>query len=312
MILCLTPNPGIDRTMYVDELQIGEVHRAKKVLEAAGGKGLNVARAIHTLGGTPLCMGPIGGHTGHLLAQLAQQEGLSAHWTRVKNETRTCVILVQERHDATVINEPGRGLDASECEQLLEDVLREAEGANLVCISGSLPPGFLQEQFRKLLADLVERDKTVWVDTSGDALKTAIAIPGICIKVNCLELGDVLRAKIVDANQAVQAAGSLCKIGIRQMSVTLGNQGAVLVSAPEALIARPPLLKIVSSVGSGDAFLGGLAFALEAGSPPAEALCTAVAAGASNALEVGGGKFSIQQFEGIRKLTVCQHLQSDA
>ena len=91
MILCLTPNPAVDRTLYVNPLKLGEVHRAEKVLFAAGGKGLNVARTIRTLGGDPLCMGPIGGHTGKLLADLAGQEGLSAEWTYVRNETRTCI-----------------------------------------------------------------------------------------------------------------------------------------------------------------------------------------------------------------------------
>src|SRR5689334_17705447 len=111
MILCLSPNPAIDRTMYIDELQIGEVHRAKRVMAAAGGKGLNVARAIRTLGGEPLCMGPIGGNTGNLLAHLTQQDALSAQWTCVRNETRTCVILVQDHRDATVINDPGKELE---------------------------------------------------------------------------------------------------------------------------------------------------------------------------------------------------------
>ena len=76
MILCLNSNPAIDRTMYVDAIYLGEVHRAKKVLAVAGGKGLNVARTIRTLGGDLFCMGPIGGHAGNLLAELAEQEGL--------------------------------------------------------------------------------------------------------------------------------------------------------------------------------------------------------------------------------------------
>jgi fructose-1-phosphate kinase PfkB-like protein len=88
MILCLTPNPAIDRTLYLETLRPGEVQRAGNVLVAAGGKGLNVARAIRTLGGNPLCMGLIGGHAGNLLEDLAKGEGLAAYWTQTRSETR--------------------------------------------------------------------------------------------------------------------------------------------------------------------------------------------------------------------------------
>ena len=112
MILCITPNPAIDRTMYIDSLTPGEVHRAEKTLAAAGGKGLNAARTILALGGAPLCMGLVGGQTGNLLAELAKREGLSTYWTHTKNETRTCIILVERGRDATLVND--HGVDVSE------------------------------------------------------------------------------------------------------------------------------------------------------------------------------------------------------
>src|SRR5512133_2816748 len=102
MILCITPNPAIDRTLVVPKLILGNVHRAQETILAAGGKGFNVARTIRTLGGEPFCLGFAGGHTGHLLADLAQQEGLDAYWTWKDSETRTCTILVSEGGDATV------------------------------------------------------------------------------------------------------------------------------------------------------------------------------------------------------------------
>jgi fructose-1-phosphate kinase PfkB-like protein len=159
MILCVTPNPAIDRTLLVDALRVGEVHRAKKSLAVAGGKGLNVARTIQALGGEPLCMGLIGGHTGNLLAELAEHEGLSTHWTRMKNETRTCVILVEDGRDATVINERGAEVSVEECETFIQDVWRQSERVQLVCVSESLPPGFSIDLFQSLLLGLVERKK---------------------------------------------------------------------------------------------------------------------------------------------------------
>lgn len=191
MILCVTPNPAIDRTLYVNALRLGEVHRAEKMLIAAGGKGLNVARTIRSLGGSPFCMGLIGGHAGGLLADLAEREGLSAHWTRIRNETRTCVILVEGGRDATVINERGAEVSADECQTFLRDVWRQAEQAQQICISGSLPPGFSLDDFSALLQGLAARKKSVWVDTSGAALQTALGVRGVNVKVNAAERREI-------------------------------------------------------------------------------------------------------------------------
>ena len=301
MILCLTPNPAVDRTMYVDTIHIGEVHRAKKVLTAAGGKGLNVARTIRTLGGEPLCMGPIGGHTGELLAGLAEQEGLPAAWTHVRNETRTCIILVQANQDSTVINDAGQNMDVSECKTLVEDVLSCASRTDLICVCGSLLLGFSQEQFKTLLSKLVSMGKQVWVDTSGEALRTALEVNGVCIKVNADELGVSLDMKISNMDEAVKATHLLREQGISQVAVTLGKDGAVFNRDDSVWAARPPKIKVVSSVGSGDAFLGGLLFALDGGDLAEVALRKAVAAGAANALEFGGGKLLFSEFE-----TLCE------
>ncbi len=303
MILCLTPNPAIDRSLYVDELKIGEVHRAKKTLAVAGGKGINVARAIRTLGGNPLCMGPIGGHAGNLLVDLAEREGFFTYWTRVQSETRTCVILVQPNQDATVINESGQPIHVEECDALIGDVWEQAAQVNLVSVSGSLPPGFSLERYQTMLTGLVERGKSVWADTSGEALKTALTVHGICIKVNAAELGGALGMKISNAEQAAKAMHQLRERGISQAVITLGKDGAVFSSDVRVWVAQPPQLEIVSSVGSGDAFLGGLLFALENGASSEIALQKAVAAGAANALEFGGGTFSLASFEEIFRNT---------
>lgn len=297
MILCVTPNPAIDRTLHVNTLYHGEVHRADKTLTAAGGKGLNVARTINALGGEPLCMGLIGGHAGNLLEELAEREGLSAHWTRVKNETRTCIILVEDGKDATVINERGADVTAEECEAFVNDIWQQAKRIQFVCVSGSLPPGFSLDSFHSLLSGLVEQKKSVWVDTSGQALKTALSIKDINIKVNAEELRDAVGMEISDAEQAVKISSQLQGQGVNSIAITLGKDGAVLSSKNGNWSAKPPKIKAVSSVGSGDAFFGGLAFALDLGHLHAVALQYGVAAGAANALHFGGGMANRNEFD---------------
>lgn len=301
MILCVTPNPAIDRTLQVDALRVGEVHRATRTLAAAGGKGFNVARAIRTLGGDPLCLGLVGGHAGDLLTDLVKREGLSAHWTRMQGETRTCVILTQPGQDATLINEPGAEVSAEECAAFIADVQAYSSQADLVCISGSLPPGFSLDLFEHLLKRFVLDDKPVWVDTSGRALKTALSVRGLNIKVNASELGEALGVEILSAEQARLAAHILLAAGLGQVVVTLGRDGAVWVSSAGSWLASAPDIRPVSSIGSGDAFLGGLAVGLTSGLSPEQALCQAVAAGAANALTFGGGMFLREDFEYIHR-----------
>ena len=301
MILCVTPNPAIDRTLHVNSLHVGEVHRTDNVLVVAGGKGLNVARTIRGLGGEPFCMGLIGGHTGNLLADLAQEEGLAAYWTPAKNETRTCIIVVENGRDATVINERGADVSEAECLSLCEHVWEVSARADIVCVSGSLPPGFSSEIFQSLLSGLVKRRKSVWVDTSGQALSTALNVNGINIKVNAGELGEVLGMEIFNAEQVQKVGAQLRGRGVASVVVTMGKDGALWNSSAGVWFAKPPQVETVSSVGSGDAFLGGLAFALEKDYLPEAALRCGVAAGAANALHFGGGVVKQGEIEEIYK-----------
>jgi 1-phosphofructokinase family hexose kinase len=301
MIICITPNPAVDRTLILPYLIPGEVHRAEKVIIAAGGKGLNVARSIRTLGGEPLCMGFLGGHAGHLLADLAHNEGLSSSWTWVNAETRHCVILISPHGDATVINEPGAPITPSDWQRLQNDVSQAVSQATLVCLSGSLPPDSSPDDFHQLLEMLVQRGKQVWVDTSGAALDAALAQPGICIKVNAEEISKSLGFEVKDETSAGRALTILGERGIVACVITLGAGGAFLGTKEERWQAQGPPVRVVSTVGSGDSFLGGLVSALARGSGWDGALRDAVAAGTANTLSAGGGRFTAREFQDIRR-----------
>lgn len=301
MILCITPNPAIDRTLIVPRLSLGEVHRAQQVIVAAGGKGLNVARTIRTLGGDPLCMGFAGGHTGRLLAALTEQEGLNSDWTWTNAETRTCTILVSDTGDATDINEPGMPVSTEDWKQMQLDVNKEVSAASLVCLSGSVPPDSSAEDVQGLLNILANSGQPVWVDTSGVALNTALTYPGICIKVNGSEIGAALGFEVKDQASSKRALTDLRERGHAAALITLGSEGALLAAHTGRWHARGPRVPIVSTVGSGDAFFGGLVSALDRGEDWPDALRDALAAGTANTLSAGGGQFKLQQFEEIRK-----------
>lgn len=300
MILCITPNPAIDRTLVLPGLIPGQVHRAQRTIVAAGGKGLNVARTIRLLGGKPFCMGFAGGHSGKLLAELAQVEGLGTHWTWTNVETRTCTILVSGDGDATVINEPGMPVTSSDWKGLAQDVQQQITSVDRICISGSLPPESSSQDFSRLLTMSVESGKQVWIDTSGTALKIALEHPGVCIKANGQEIGDALGFEVKAVDSAHRALDLLMARGLSSAVITLGAAGALLATKGERWQAFVPPVDVVSTVGSGDAFLGGLVCALASGRNGSEALRDSMAAGTANTLSAGGGQFQRKDFEELR------------
>jgi 1-phosphofructokinase family hexose kinase len=297
-IVCVTPNPAIDRTLIAPGWRVGEVQRPEQTIVAAGGKGLNVARAIRTLGGDPLCLGLLGGHQGRWLADLAQQEGLRGAWTWMASETRTCTIVLEPATGtSTGLYETGEPLSYEEWRCLSEDVQRESADAELVCFSGSLPPGVPASDFGDLLRALSAAGRSVWVDSSGAALETASQIAGIGLKVNDTEIGALLHYEVTSPEAACQAAHEARRRGAATIIVTLGQAGAVLSAESGTWQAAAPVIQAVNATGSGDAFLGGWLLALADHCALPEALRQAVAAGAANALSASGGRFQRVSYE---------------
>jgi 1-phosphofructokinase family hexose kinase len=301
MVLCVTFNPAVDRTMVVPDFADGGVFRPQQTVVAPGGKGVNVARAIRILGGNPVCAGFLAGFSGSFFENALRDEGLQGRWTWLpEGETRTCVILVDPgRSFTTVVNEPGPRVSAADWARLRDDVLRAAADTRLVSLSGSLPPGSPLEAFAGLVRDLVAAGKQVWVDTSGAPLQAIARAPGVAIKVNDEEVAAITGQPVRSVADAVAAAQPICAATGQCMLITMGAQGAVLTDGREVWHAIPPAVTIKSGVGSGDSFLAGLLVALTHGEPFSSALVQATAAGTANALSIGGGSFTRADFESI-------------
>jgi 1-phosphofructokinase family hexose kinase len=314
MIVIVTPNPAVDHTLVVPGLAVGAVQRASHGLVNAGGKGLNAARALRALGGDPLCLGPLGGPGGRLLAVLAQDEGVRAAWTWIAGPTRTCVILIPEAGgESTVVNEPGPILNAAEWAALAADCLRETRPEDSVAFCGSLPGGVGAPDFCGLLAALVAGRRQVWVDSSGPALAAAAGVAGVNLKINGAEAAALLGLPVINgAAEAAHAVRLLLAQGHPMTVVTLGALGAVAADAENCWRARPPALQAVSAVGSGDAFLGAWLLAREQGRPIAECLRLATASGAANALAAGGGRVRPAVTENLLPQIVCQACGEDS
>ena len=318
MIICVTPNVAVDRTYVVPSVRLGAVLRSNRTIVAAGGKGLNVARAVTILGEQPLVMGILGGRSGEMVAELAAQEGLIAQWSWAGGETRNCAIVVgEDGSPETVINDRGGKLTITEWLQFIHDVVETAQGnipvddeassaaarrfmgkrADAVCICGSLPPGTPPHAPADLVEALLATGTSVWLDASGPALVHALEASPTGIKINNEEAGVLLGRNLPYLDDVHDAARALRGQGIDHVVITLGARGAVFHNAEGEHHLRSPMVHAVSAAGSGDAFLGGLLVALTHGLPAATALAWAVAAGAANTLIPGGGLFARADFD---------------
>ncbi|PDV98810.1 1-phosphofructokinase family hexose kinase [Candidatus Chloroploca asiatica] len=306
-LLILTPNPALDRTMTFANLRLGIVQRTDQVVVAAGGKGLNVARAAHTLGQQALVCAPLGGSTGRYVAALAEAEGLVGSWYyHNAGETRTCVLLVDpEADDATALNEAGPILGDDDWTGFAASANKAALEAKLAIVSGSLPRGIAPEHFAALIAQIQGQGLPLIIDTSGAALAAALRAQPWGVKVNGAELGDVLGRSIASVDAAIPALSELRSQGITLAAVSLGGLGCVASTNEGTWHAQPPPITLISSVGSGDSLLAGLATGLLRGMALPNALRLAVACGTADALTVGGGRIDPAQ---VAELTATTRL----
>jgi 1-phosphofructokinase len=278
MIVTVTPNPSLDRTLEVEVLSRGEVLRAHDVHLDPGGKGVNVSRALAANGHLSRAVLPLGGFEGEQLASLLQHLGIEVAPVPIAAAIRSNVTLVERGGTVTKLNAPGPSLTEAELETLLERTVAAADGAGWVAACGSLPPGTPDDLHARLVAAVRRAGVRVAVDTSGAALESVLAAGPDLLKPNEGELTDVAGVVLEKLGDVVGAANKLRSYGARVVLVSLGPNGAVLVDDNGAVHGESRSVVPRSTVGAGDALLAGF---LAAGGEGPEALAEGVAWGAA-------------------------------
>ena len=308
-IICVTPNVALDRTLVVPDFAIGKISRIPDAIAVPGGKGLNVMRAVKILGGQPLAMGLLGGHTGRMIAAMVADAGYETEWTHYAGDTRTCTIIASPGNHSTVINESGR-IAPEDWRALADDICRVGDRDDdcVICLCGSLPVGASEDAPADLIQRVNAMGKRVWVDSSGTWLRNAIAAKPYAIKVNRDELAEALDLPLESQRDIIAAAQSLIASGIEVVLVSQGAAGAILCSDNLVAKASPPAIQPVDPIASGDCLHAGLLTALATGAEYPEALRRGVAAGAVNALYAGGAQFPYAHFLEILAATTVENI----
>jgi 1-phosphofructokinase len=280
MIVTVTPNPSLDRTVEVDRLVRGEVLRAHRARIDAGGKGVNISRALAANGLSSRAVLPSGGAEGRQLAALLDLPGVELVLVELAGAIRANISVVEPDGTVTKINEPGPELTGEEAEALMAATLTAAEGAGWVAASGSLPPGVGADFYARLVERLHTTGIRVAVDTSGDALARALPAGPDIVKPNREELAEAVGHRILTLGDAAHAAERLRDKGARAVLASLGAHGAILVDASGVTHGEARVTAPLSAVGAGDALLAGF---LAAGGSGVEALAEGLAWGAAAA-----------------------------
>lgn len=292
MIVTLTANPSLDRTITLDApLNPGEVQAARSAREDAGGKGINVSRVIAAAGMATTAVLPLAADDPYRSA--LRESGVATATVPVNGHARANITITDPAGVTTKLNLPGAGVGASEAEAIVAAVVTASAHARWLVLAGSLPPGlgddFYVEVIRAVRAAHGDSAPRIAVDTSGAALHAVVEHGAAdLIKPNDEELAelagvalDPARGDVVDAVIAI--ARRLVPAKVRAALVTLGARGAVLIEADAAWIGVPPRIRVVSTVGAGDSSLAGFVLADASGESPEACLRSAIRYGAAAA-----------------------------
>jgi 1-phosphofructokinase len=276
VIVTLTANPSVDRTVEVARLRPGRVMRALSARVDAGGKGVNVARALAANDHKAVAVLPSGGAEGVQLVALLAQTGLDIVAVPVANAVRANVTIVEPGGTTTKINEPGPRLRRAEARALAAATLETARGADWTVLCGSLPPGIPDDFYADLVRLLHAAGTRVAVDTSGPALVATLAAGPDLVKPNRDELADATGCAIGTLGDVARAGRMMVAAGAAAVLASLGPDGAMLVTDDGCWLGTGPVREPRSTVGAGDALLAGF---LGAGAKGPAALVDALAYG---------------------------------
>ncbi len=262
MIVTVTMNPAIDKTVDIDRLQHGGLNRIQKVEYDAGGKGINVSKTIQELGGTSVATGFLGGNAGRTIESVLNEKGIQNDFITVDGETRTNTKVFEQTGEVTELNEPGPMISDGQIGQLMEKLEGYANAQTLFILAGSIPNGVDKGIYGEITRRVHAHGAKVLLDADGELFRNALDAGPDMIKPNRVELeeyaGFDYRASV---EELLETAKSLKGKGIGTVAVSMGKSGAMFVRDGYEVKCPALTVRAHSTVGAGDAMVAALAYA---------------------------------------------------
>jgi len=316
MILTVTLNAAIDRTVAVPSFRQGHRHRAVEASTVAGGKGVNVARALKLLDRPVIATGLAGGPTGARLMERLAEESILTDFTWIAGESRTNLAVIDPTSgEQTEINERGPDVSSEELERFLEKLLYLARGARLCAIAGSLPPSVPPSFSARIVEELKALGVETIVDTEGEPLTASIRAEPSAVTPNVSEAEGAVGHEFNDREDLLNGLASLVELGATDAVITRPEGCVASIKAGDERrvyeVTAPPV-EPVATVGSGDAFVAGFVAARYDGRAPDECLRFAVACGAESTQHFGAGSVDPAEIERLLPGVESRELEARA
>ena len=313
MIVTVTLNAAIDRTLVVPNFHPGHRHRASVGFPSAGGKGINVARALKRLGTPVVGTGLAGGRTGTLLVEELTNEGILNDFVRIRHESRTSIAVLDPTSNAfTEIYEWGPEVGDEELEIMRVKLAYLAQRAEFVVLAGSLPRGVDTGIYGELVRELNRGQLLTVVDAEGVPLSEAVEAEPYLVSPNQQEAEALVGHEFVDEEDLAAGLDEIAELGARNVIITQPTGCYALLREDRAELrvrAVAPQMEAVSTVGAGDTLLAGFLAARVAGKSFEDAVRAAVAAGAASVLEAGPGRFDPREANRLTSLVQVEHIE---
>lgn len=316
MILTVTLNAAIDRTVAVPNFRLAHRHRAVESRTVAGGKGINVARALRLLGRPVIAAGFAGGPTGNRVLEQLRREAILTDFTWIAGETRINMAVIDPTSgEQTEINERGPAVSPEEVERFVERLGYLAAGARFCVLAGTLPPGAGEDLYARLVRDLRAAGVPTILDSEGEPMLAGLRAGASVVTPNQREAEELVGQEFADREDFVEGVRELVRLGAGEAAITQPD-GCIAVVGNGAerrvLEARTKALEPVSTVGSGDAFLAGYVAGIYDGGSAEERLALAVACGAESTQHFGAGTVDRRQVERLLDQVEVRELEVPA
>lgn len=307
MITTVCMNPSFDKTASVMALEPGELNRLRNVRVDVGGKGVNVAVVLKRLGVPVSCVGCLGERGRESFLQMIRQEEVPFDYLPMPGEVRTNLKLVDEStRTVTEFNEPGISMNPSQLEDFLRLLKEKADESDYVVLSGRLPEGCPETAYQRCLKAL--EGKRCVLDCAGETLLHGIKEKPFLIKPNLPEIEAIMKKELRTLRGLRDAALFLIGYGAQNVIISMGKYGAMFVSQKDTFFAPALMVEARSTVGAGDAMIGGVLAGLARGESLADSFRYGVAAGAASVMTDGTQLLRRPDFEALLPKVTIQEV----
>lgn len=309
MILTVTMNPAIDKTIVVNNFQLDQVNRVESVQLDAAGKGINVSKSVKKLGGRTKTFAFLGGENGDFIEQSLEKERITLIPIRVRPNTRVNTKVVDYQNQTfTDINEPGGQVTDTDLKTFKERLKQYATSQSIIVFTGSVPKGISPTIYRDLITDYNAIGATTVLDADHDLFSEGLKAKPRVVKPNIHELERYIGKKLINDEDIIDAAKKMVVGGVSLVVVSLGERGAFFVNDSSVFLAKGLDVEVKSTVGAGDSMLAGICYCLNKNIPLEKTMALAIATSAANVMTEGSKPAEVEMIQQLAKKVVIDRI----